>query len=33
MSRHTKEKRKKQQLKKEAEVQDEKLVFDVFALL
>ena len=33
MSRHTKEKRKKQKLKKEAEVKEEKLVFDVFSLL
>ena len=33
MSRHTKEKRKKQQLKKEAEVKEEKIVFDVFYLL
>lgn len=29
----TKEKRKKQQLKKEAEVKDDKLVFDVFSLV
>ena len=33
MSRHTKEKRKKQQLKKEAEVKEEKIVFDVLDLL
>ena len=33
MSRHTKEKRKKQQLKKEAEVKEERIVFDVFSLL
>lgn len=31
--RSTKEKRKKQQLKKEAEVKDDKLVFDVFSLV
>ena len=33
MSRHTKEKRKKQQLKKEAEVKEEKIVFDILHLL
>ena len=33
MSRHTKEKRKKQKLKKEAEVKEEQLVFDIFSLL
>ena len=33
MSRHTKEKRKKQKLKKEAEVKEEQLVFDIFSIL
>ena len=33
MSRHTKEKRKKQKLKLEAEVKKDKIVFDVLSLL